>query len=80
MSAITNQERILRHDEFLQELVTLQYDLKPIERLLLDVHLGFLDILIRKGEESFRVDKTNIHRSLRSLPHRDFFPNCLFQH
>ena len=78
MSDITNQERIHRHSEFLQDLVTSQYDLKPIERLLLDVHLGFLDILIHTGEESFILDKTNIHRILRSLPHRDFFSKLPF--
>ena len=80
MSAVSAiLDRTHRHNVYIEDLATLQFDLKPIERLLLSVHFGFLDILIHEGEESFQLDQKNIHRTLKSLPHQDFFSKLSFQ-
>ena len=72
MSDIANRDRIHRHNDYINDIVALQFEVKPFEHLLLRVHFGFLDILIHEGEHCFTFDLKNIHRNLKFLPHRDF--------
>ena len=79
MSDTVNRDRIHRHNDYIKDIVALQFEVKPIEHLLLRVHFGFLDILVHEGEHFFTLDQKNIHRNLRSLPHRDFLSKLSIQ-